>query len=264
MRSFDKSAREALSLSFFPRPLPPDTKSFSARHARPPLPSRDILWTPCTRLYIRKRLHRLARVVLSEIKPGARVKNARVSTSGKDLVYQDRNGRRDPVALPFSSRTFGCRARADYHRQRGFILPSFPPSSRRESRHFFSFPGRNQFSRAVLTESREENRIPLVSFRCYARVSSFPHLISIFNALVSRSSARDFIYHKVRRRLVVVVVLPLPPRYDSRIYRTYIESRQCFVCTLRALVLSSLVFALPFLMSLCHVTRTPFPANKHL
>jgi len=118
------------------------------------------------------------------------------------------------------------------------------PSSRTRTRRFFCF-FRSKSILAHLIRSRDDEE---------DTVSFGEMLISIFNALVSHLSARDFIYHKV---VVIVVVLPLSPRYDSRIYRTYIESRQCFVCTLHALVLFSLVFALlPFLMSLCYAAHS--------
>lgn len=212
--------------------MPPDTKSFSARHARPPLPSRDIFWTSCTRLYIRKRLHRLARVVLSEIKPGERVKNARVSTSGKDLVYQDRNGRRDVSRSLFLPAAPGqpeptTTVSVTHPPRRRDLAVLNPPRRENESvsRRFFSLPPAEINSRALFfAEAARRARRGRPGYRSFCLAWRMLYACFLFQSNFNIQRARfAFIrsgFHlspvrrrryRHRRRCAVVFSPSLPP-----------------------------------------------------
>lgn len=134
-------------------------------------------------------------------------------------------------------------------------LLSFLSSSRTRARRFFFFRSKSFLAHHSYRKSwKWQGWIPLVSFRVTYTSYAYIFLLLLSNFDIQRARfARNFIYHKLRHHGCRP---SSSSHHNSRIYRTYIESRQCFVCILRAFVLSSLVFAL--FLYLCHITRTPF------
>lgn len=277
-----------------------------------PLSSCDIFWTLCTRLHepksgstgwhqLRENERASGSLALSEIKLGVPVKNARVSTSGKDLVYRDSNGRRD---VPFAFSSHPRLARAKY-RERDMahvspansflsvlfaLAPPFFPPRRARTRHvsFFS-RGRNQFFRdsvptRISATATRRGRISRL-FPAFGRIvrmangrltaGAFPiltlliPLFDISRALFAHPTAGFSVFHlfhvnhEARRPRRRHCRRRLFPRYDLRICRTYIESRGRFVCTLRACSPRSLFSSFRFLCPFAR-NRTRFSAGKHL